>query len=220
MERRTVARALRALRRRRRWTQRRLALSLGISQAELSRRERSALEWCTAADVERWAAALGAHAALELRIDGQRPLTDARHAALQEWLVRTLREAAWVVEAEVSFNHYGDRGRVDLLAWDPRTGSLLAAEIKTRLDDVHDVLGRLDVKRRIAPQLAAERGWRTTSTVPMLAFVEATTTRRRIAAHQALFARYTSRGRPAAGWLRRPAAPAPTGILLLVRLPG
>ena len=219
MERRTVTRTLKALRRRRRWSQRQLGARLGISQAEMSRRERSGLESCTVTDVEEWSSALGAHLVLDLRVDGQRPLTDARHAELQVWLVNLLRSAGWMVEAEVSFNHYGDRGRVDVLAFHPAFRMLLVVEIKTQFTDVQDILGRLDVKRRLGSTVAAQRGWSTSATVPMLVFREDSTTRRRLAAHESLFAHLTVRGRSAMAWLRHPRTPVPTGILLCTRAP-
>ena len=210
---------LRAIRIRKHWTQARLADRLGISQSEMSRRERALLDNCSVEDVEKWAAALNARLVLELRVDGQRPLTDERHAAIQSWLVSFLRAAGWLVEAEVSFNHFGDRGRIDVLAYHPSLGVMLVVEIKTRLDDVQDVLGRLDVKRRVAAQLAKERGWELAAIVPALMFRENRTTRRRLAMHEALFARFTMRARAATAWLRHPTRPIPSGILILVDLP-
>ena len=184
MERRTIVRSLRALRRRKRWSQRRLGVELGISQAEVSRRERGALERCTVSDVERWSIALGAHLSLDLRVDGERPLTDAAHAEMQNWLAGVLRGAGWIVEPEVSFNHYGDRGRIDVLAFHPwPRASSCVAEVKTRLLDAQDVIGRLDVKRRVAPIVAKQRGWSPATSIPALV---------------------SSRGaaRPAEGWSR------------------
>jgi transcriptional regulator with XRE-family HTH domain len=86
-----MARALRALRRRKRWSQRRLGIDLGISQMEVSRRERSALERCTVGDLDLWSTAVGAHLVLDLRVDGERPLTDGAHAEMQNWLMGVLR---------------------------------------------------------------------------------------------------------------------------------
>ena len=115
MDRRTVARSLRAVRRRKGWPQTRVASQLEISQSELSRWERGSLEDCSVADVERWGAVLGAHVSMEVRIDGERPLADARHVRLQNWIVGVLRQHGWSVLVEHSFNHYGDRGRIDVL---------------------------------------------------------------------------------------------------------
>lgn len=215
MERRTIVRVLKALRRRKRWSQRRLGVDLGISQAELSRRERSALERCTVPDVERWSTALGAHLTLDLRVDGERPLTDTAHAEMQNWFAAVLRQAGWTVEPEVSFNHYGDRGRIDLLAFHPGARVLLVVEIKTRLLDAQEIIGRLDVKRRVAVIVAKQRGWSPAASVPALVFREESTTRRRLIAHPALFAGYALRGRPALAWLRHPGLPVPSGILIV-----
>lgn len=214
MERRTVARSLRAIRRRKGWSQRRVAAQLGISQSELSRRERGSLENCSVAEVERWGVALGAHVSLDVRVEGERPLSDERHARLQNWLVGMLHQHGWSVLAEHSFNHYGDRGRIDVLAHRPIDNALLIVEIKTRIDDVGDVLGRLDVKCRVAPMLARERQWRTDAVVPMLLILEQRTNRRRVADHAPLFSAYPMRAQTAAAWLRRPRGPAPAGILL------
>jgi len=218
MERRTITRALRAIRRRKRWSQRQLGQRIGISQSEMSRRERGSLESCSVPELEQWATALGAHLTLDLRVDGERPLTDARHAAVQNWIVKLLRAAGWIVEAETSFNHYGDRGRIDVLGYHPTLRILLVIEIKSRLDDAQDLLGRLDVKRRIAPKIAAERGWPIAAVVPMIVFREDRSTRRRLSDHQGLFASFELRARAATAWLRHPHQPSPAGIILFVDL--
>lgn len=219
MERRTIVRTLRAVRRRKRWSQRQLALKLGISKSEMSRWETTALETTSVLELERWTMALNAHLILDLRVDGERPLTDLNHAAIQNWLVARLRASGWLVEAEPSFNHFGDRGRIDALAFHPQIRILLVVEIKTRLDDVQDLIGRLDVKRRIAPIMATERGWASTAVVPALVISEGRTARRRVAAHDALFAAFTLRARAAVAWFRIPQGPIPSGILLLVTPP-
>ena len=217
MERRTVARSLRAIRRRKGWSQQRLAAQLDISQSELSRRERGSLEDCSVAEVERWGVALGAHVSLDVREDGERRLTDERHARLQNWLVGVLRQHRWSVLVEHSFNHYGDRGRIDVLAHHPIDNALVVVEIKTRIDDVGDVLGRLDVKRRVAPILAREQRWPISAVVPMLLILEHRTNRRRVVDHAPVFAGYPMRAQPATAWLRRPRGPAPAGILVFAR---
>jgi transcriptional regulator with XRE-family HTH domain len=216
MERRTVTRVLRAVRRRKGWSQRLLGQRIGISKSEMSRWENGALTTCTVGELERWASALGGHLVLDVRIDGERPLTDARHARVQSWLVRILRGAGWVVEAEVSFNHYGDRGRIDVLAYHPGRRILLVVEIKTEVHDIQDILGRLDTKRRIAPTLAGTRGWQPQSIVAALFVHEGATNRRRIAAHADLFDPYSLRARAAVAWLRHPDTRTPGGILCFV----
>ncbi len=201
-------------RRRKGLSQRQLSGSLGISQGELSRRERTPLDRCTVAELEAWAGALGAHLAIDLRVDGERPLADERHAAIEAWLATLLRSAGWMVELEVSFNHYGDRGRIDLFAWHPGRRVLLVVEVKTRLTDAQELLGGIDVKRRVAPQLARSRGWETVATIPALVLREDRTTRRRIGMLAPLFESFSLRARAAIAWLRRPTGSLPAGILL------
>lgn len=205
------------MRRRKGWAQRKVAALLGISQSELSRRERGSLENCSVAEVERWGAVLGAHLSLEIRFDGERPLRDARHARLQTWLVGLLTRHGWTVLVEHSFNQYGDRGRIDVLAHHPIARVIVVAEIKTSIDDVGDVLGRLDVKRRVAPILAREQRWSTGEVVPMLLVLEQRTNRRRVADHASVFSSFPMRAQPAAAWLRRPRGPLPPGIVLFAR---
>ena len=118
---------------------------------------------------------------------------------------------------EHSFNHYGDRGRIDVLAHHPIARALVVVEIKTRIEDVGDILGRLDVKRRVAPILAREQRWPISAAVPMLLILEQRTNRRRVATHTSAFAGYPMRAQAAAAWLRRPRGPAPAGILLFAR---
>ncbi len=48
---------------------------------------------------------------------------------------------------------------IDLLAFDPSTGSLVVIEIKTRVDDIGAVERQLGWYERSAPELARERGW-------------------------------------------------------------
>lgn len=216
MERRTMVRALRAVRRRKGWSQRQLGQRLGVSRSEMSRRETRALENCSVEQLEQWATVLSAHLILDLRVDGERPLTDARHAEVQNWLAAALREDGWIVEAEPSFNHYGDRGRIDILAFHPALRVLLVVEIKTAIEDAQELLGRLDVKRRIAPAMARERGWQVAAVTAAIVVREGSTARRRIEAHGALFASYTLRGRSATAWLRHPRLPVPSGILMFV----
>ena len=118
---------------------------------------------------------------------------------------------------EVSFNHYGDRGRVDVLAYHAPTGCVLVAEVKSAVGDVQETLGRIDVKVRLGRSLAASAGWIRRAGggagVDRHGIAHA---RRVIAAHPVLFARFNMRGRAAQTWLRRPTLPPPSGLLWFV----
>ncbi len=131
-----------------------------------------------------------------------------------------LRRFGWQTGVEVSFNHYGDRGRVDVLAFHPALAVLLVVEVKSAIGNTQDTVGRLDVKARLGGVLADGAGWPVpTTVVPALGVGDSRTARRIVAEHDAVFARYASRGRQARAWLRRPSRPAPTGLLWFANLP-
>lgn len=119
------------------------------------------------------------------------------------------------MRVEVTFSRYGERGSIDLLAFHPATGVLLVVEIKTGIADVQGLLRPIDIKVRLARDIARDLGWEARVVVPALVVAETSTARRRVAAHEALFSRFTLRGWPARGWLRAPDA-FTTGLLLFV----
>lgn len=165
-------------------------------------------------------------AALEIRLE-LRPrwrgaeldrLLDEGHATLQAAWAARLRAWGWLVEVEVSFSRYGERGRIDLLAWHPEQRVLLVIEIKTEVADAQALLGGLDAKTRLAPGPAAGQGWRRPSVVvPALIVLEGATARRHVRRLEPLFARLGRRGKAAISWLRRP-QPLPGGILIFSNL--
>lgn len=172
--------------------------------------------------VEKIVTALGAIVDVTVRWEGAEldRSIDAAHARLQDWVARELAALGWLVRVEVSFNHFGDRGRVDVLAYHPATRLLVIVEVKSALGDLQETLGRLDVKVRLGRTLAREAGWADCeAVVPLLAITDARSARRIVGAHAALFAQYRLRGRQAVAWLRRPVAPVPSGLLWFVNVP-
>ena len=90
--------------------------------------------------------------------------------------------ADWQVVVEYTFNHYGDRGSVDVLAWHAGARILLLIEVKSELDGLESVLRSMDVKLRVVPPLVArERGWRVKSLGSVLVLPDESTTRRTVA---------------------------------------
>jgi Holliday junction resolvase-like predicted endonuclease len=146
-------------------------------------------------------------------------LTDEAHAAVQEWTSALLIGYGWEVLVETSFNVFGERGRIDLLAWHRPRRILVVVEVKSRIEDAQDTVGRLDVKVRLASRLAEERGWSPELVLPALIVSDDRTSQRRVAEHPGLFRRFDARGRSATAWLRNPSSPAPNGILMFVRAP-
>jgi hypothetical protein len=132
-----------------------------VSGPTISRIERGILRGLPLGTVERIADALGASVDVTLRWEGEQldRLIDAAHAFIQQQSAAILTSGGWTVRPEVSFNHYGDRGRVDLLAYHGPTGVVLVIEVKGSLGDLQDALGRLDTKARLARSLADAAGW-------------------------------------------------------------
>lgn len=221
MARLSTGRSIRVLRRARGWRQADLARVAGVSQPTVSRAERDQLDGLTVGSLRACVAALDGFVALEVRWRGTAldALADAGHAALQDWTARVLEQAGWETRVETSFNQFGDRGRYDVLGFNRASGVLLAVEVKTAIEDAQEMLGRLDVKVRVARRVVAEFGWRPVAVVPLLVIADGRTAQRRIAQHAALFRRYAVRGRPALAWLRHPSGEPPTGLLVLVRAP-
>jgi len=216
-----VGRVVRALRHRLRLTQRELAARAGCSREALMHVEGGRVGRLSVGSLRAIAAALGAEALVVVRYRGAEldRLLDAGHARLQDRWKRRLESYGWTVWVEVSFNHYGDRGRVDLFAWHVGAGLVLIVEVKTVVADLQSLIGSLDVKVRVAPHILPQLGIRAgVSVVPALAVADTSTNRRRIRAHESLFARYALRGSAALAWLR---APRPTGaaVLLFTSLP-
>jgi hypothetical protein len=168
-----------------------------------------------------FAEALGGRVVLPVTSGAGDPrlLIDEGHAAIGEHWKRRLERWGWLLRVEVSFNRYGDRGRVDLLAFHPESRALLVVEVKTVLWDVQATLGSMDVKRRIAPLVAREIGWQPTSAVPLLLVAASTTVRRRLSEHASLFSSFDRRGRAAISWLRDPRGQVPKGALILTSGP-
>jgi transcriptional regulator with XRE-family HTH domain len=200
---------VRLLRRRKRWTQARLASDAGVkrwvvSEIECGRGDRFALRI-----LKRVVDAVGGYLSVRIQFHGEAldRLRDAAHARLIEWLVAFLAALGWIVETEVTFNHFGERGSIDILAFHPRFGALLIIEVKTAVPDIGGLQMTLDRKVRIAPELARPRGWTVASVSRLLVVAESSTARRRVEAHAATFAAaFPIRNEAVRRWLRRPDA--------------
>jgi len=200
-------RGVKALRIRKRLRQDDLAASAGVSRGVIVRIERGGAGNVTVATLERVAAPLGARVVCRLSWNGEGldRLLDASHAAIVEQLVRILVGAAWLVATEVSFNHFGERGSIDILAFHPATRLLLVIEVKSVVPDVQASLVTLDRKERLALAIARERGWNPVRVSRLLVIREDRTARRRIEDHAATFSNaFPDRARVIRGWLTRP----------------
>lgn len=202
-----VGRSLRALRIRRRWRQSDLGARAGISAAQCSRLERGDLRGVRLAHVEAVCTALGADLDVRVRWHGEGldRLLDADHAALVNSIVRRLDRVGWESHVEVSFNEYGERGSIDVLAWNPIRRGLLVIEVKSVVPDVQATIASLDRKMRLGPVIARRRGWAAIVSGSLLVVGESSTSRQRIATHADLFNRaYPDRAHSVRRWLVDP----------------
>ena len=199
---------VRAVRRKLGWRQRDVAARAHVSQTMVSLVERGRLEdvaWRTRRIT----------AALDIRVDfvprwrggdGDR-LLDERHAAIAEAAVKaTQRFPGWAARVEVTFSSYGDRGSIDVFAWNEAERAVLIEEIKSDLAAVEGTLRPLAVKRRLATEIAErELGWRPRSVGVVLILPEASHLRARVARHAATFDSVLPARLPALReWLRKP----------------
>lgn len=203
-----VGRVLRALRRRRGWRQVDLGRAAGCSQNLVSRVERGHVADVALRTVRKLFAVLDASLALEVRWHGAGldRLLDEGHAVLVAAVAARLRELGWLVEIEVTYSEFGERGSYDLLAYHPVARVLLVVEVKTDLPSAEATLRKLDEKTRLAPKIARERfGWQAVAIGRLLVTPDANTLRRRVARHSALFSRaLPARNVAVRRWLSQP----------------
>ena len=215
---------VRAARIRRGWRQVDLARAAGVSSPTVSRIERGHLGGMSL-DVVR-----GVAAALEIRVEllprsraaDLDRMVNARHAALAEAVLeRFAALRGWVARPEVSFNVYGERGIVDVLAWHEEHRALLVIELKTELVDIGELLGTLDRKRRLGAAIARPLKWRPATVAAWLIVGEGMTNRRRVAEHAATFgAALPARGRVLRAWLANPVGELAAMSFVSDRRPG
>jgi transcriptional regulator with XRE-family HTH domain len=213
-----VGRVLRAVRRHLELTQDAVAARAGMSQSVYSRAENGELSGMTIGSLDRIAAALGATLFIDVRYQGGLGdrLVDAAHAALVEFVVDRLRGLGWRVELEFTFNVFGDRGSVDVLAWHPSTHSLLIIEVKSRFTDLQAMLVSLARKLRVVPGVARSVLEWDAVAVSRIVVVSGTAENRAIVRrHQATFdATLPARAVEIRRWLRAPRGPI-AGIWLV-----
>jgi len=151
---------LRSIRVGKRWRQEDLAARAKVSRWVVMRIEQGRIASMPFGKLRAVATALDARIDAVIRWQGGdlSRLVSARHARMHEVLARYFQSLpGWIIEPEVSFSIYGERGIIDILAWHPTSRILLVIELKTEIVDVNEMLGALDRKRRLAATIAAER---------------------------------------------------------------
>ena len=206
-----IGAALRAIRTRKGWRQVDLAGRAKVSRWIVLRIEQGRLASVPVGKLRAVAAALDARVDTVVRWHGgDLPrLLGARHSRLHEGMARFFGELPeWIVEPEVSFSIYGERGIIDVLAWHPTRRILLVIELKTEIVDVNEMLGTLDRKRRLATDIARDRGWLPAAVATWLVIAPGRSNRRALVDHATVLrAKLPVDGRTMRAWLRSPEGP-------------
>jgi len=216
---------LRAVRVRRSLRQIDVATRADVSRSTVSRLERGHVGELSLDTIRAVCAALDVRLDLVPRWRGGEldRLLNARHSAMHEGLASWLAGFApdWALVAEVSFSIYGERGVIDAIAWHPASRSLIVIELKTEIVDVQELLGTLDRKRRLAPGIVVDRGWRPARVGVWLLVAEGVTNRRHVGRHQlTLRSVLPGDGRTMRAWLRAPTGPIAALSFLSYARPG
>jgi transcriptional regulator with XRE-family HTH domain len=202
-----VGSVLRAVRIRRGLRQRDVADSAGVSQALVSSIERGELDRTSLHLLRRVAGAAGVSLSLAPRWRGAdlAKLLDQRHAWVVRSVVARLGELGWSALPEQTFSVHGEHGSIDVFAWSEVSRAVLVIEVKTVLVDLQDLLSTMDRKRRLAPALARELGWRPLLVGSLLVMPDETQARNAVERYAPIFqAACPSRGAQVRLWLKRP----------------
>jgi transcriptional regulator with XRE-family HTH domain len=214
--------SIRALRRRRGWTQAQFGSRCGCSASRISRVERGAITSVTLYDLEAILGALGARLSVRVLWQGEEldRLLDRDHARIVEAVLRLLGTLGWVAIPEVTYHVDRERGSIDILAFHAASGTLLVVEVKSVVPDVQATLSGVDRKARVAPPLAREHGWEVRAVARLLVLPDERTARRRVEAFSATFDRvFPARTIQVKQWLAAPTGPL-AGILFMSDLRG
>jgi transcriptional regulator with XRE-family HTH domain len=209
--------AIRRSRERRGLRQLDVADEVGVTRQCVSLLERGHLDSLGVRTVRAVAAAVGIDLPFAPRGGAQLDrLIDEEHSSVVDAVVARLAAEGWEAMVEFSFNDYGDRGSVDVLAWHAECRALLIVECKSRLADLQDTCRSLDVKARVVPRLAAQaRGWRPAVVGVLLVLQESRRERAAVARRAAIFSSsFPARNLDIRAWLRRPDQPL-RGLLFL-----
>jgi len=187
-----------------------LANAAGVDQKVVSLLERGELVRVSVVRFRRVCAALKIEPTTELRWRGGLAdrLVDRGHARIVEAVVAELRRLGWEVLPEYTFNVFGERGSVDVLAWHPVHRALLIVEVKTRLMNMQAILGSMSKKVRLVPaEIARTRGWQRLALGHVVVMLDSRANRTTVATHRATFdATFPRHTAAVRAWLRSPTA--------------
>jgi transcriptional regulator with XRE-family HTH domain len=197
--------------------QRAVADAVGISRGYLARVEAGRAN-PTLELVGRLASTLGLRVELIVRpptFVSERRAHDFVDARCSAAVDRRLTSAGWLVAREVELVDGAFHGWIDLLAFDPRTGTLLIIEIKTRLDDIGATERQIAWYERHAAGAARRLGWRPQRVGAWLIALSSDEVDAAIGANREAFSRFPGRAAQMLGVVRGLEAPSNRGIALV-----
>lgn len=200
---------LRAVRTRRGWRQVDVGRRAGCDRSVVSRIERGHLLSVSMGTILSIARILDVQVSIIARSRGADldRLVNARHAGLHESLARWFAEdlPGWILEPEVSYSIFGERGVIDIVAWHPGRRALLIIELKTDVVEVEDLISQMDRRRRLARDIVRSRGWEPLTVSVWVVVAGGRTNRSRLATHRAVLRNaFPADGRRMRSWLRDP----------------
>jgi transcriptional regulator with XRE-family HTH domain len=204
-----IGRILRALRRRKGWTQRQLGARVGLSQQAISLIERGHGGRLAGDTIRRVFAAVDARweGTVTWRGGDLDRLVDADHAGLVAAIVRRLRADGWEVAIEVTYSEFGERGSIDVLGGRADVRAIVVVEVKADFTVVEATLRKLDEKVRLVRRTLGRRtfGWQADVVGRLLVLPATDTAWRRVrAAGAVLEVALPARGAAVRRWLRSP----------------
>jgi transcriptional regulator with XRE-family HTH domain len=132
---------------------------------------------------------------LELQFVGRAPRViqtrrgDLVHARCSALVDRRMQRAGWETVREVEVAGGRSHGWIDLLAFDPRSRTLIIIEVKTRVDDIGAVERQIGWYERGAYQVAASLGWKPRRTLSWLLLLASDEVESQISLHRHLLKR-------------------------------
>jgi transcriptional regulator with XRE-family HTH domain len=203
-----VGRVFRAVRVRLRERQQDVADDSGVSRQVISRIECGQLEDVSPTALRKVADRLQIRLDTTARWRGGEldRLLNRRHAAVHESALALIAGyPGWQTVSELSFNVWGERGVIDIAAWNPERRALALDELKSEFVDPGELVRTMDTRRRLATEIARERGWDPVVIGMWVIVADTRTNRRHLAASRRLLrGAFPADGHAMARWLRDP----------------
>jgi DNA-binding XRE family transcriptional regulator len=207
MDDRTCGLVIRALRRRRRWSQAALAARANVSQSTISRTERGWLDNLTLGTIRAVLQALEARVQLAPRWKGAEleRLLDEDHSMLVATVARRLEAMGWSAQLEVTYSEFGERGSIDVLAIRPLDRAVAVIEVKTDVASAEAIGRKLDEKARLSPTIVMQRWrWQPVAVGRIVVMPDTMRLRRLVARHEVVGRMFPVDAVAIRRWLHKP----------------